>query len=361
MTSQGGYLAGSAAAPVVAIVAFAVGALIGALNGICTAYFGMPSFLVTLTTMMFFSGSAILHGRPHDSGSSIGSLPAPSSASATAIFSGSATSSASPMPASSPRHRRRRPHRPVALGVRQVALRRRAQLQAAAISGVPVNRVIIWTFISGLLSAIAAISIRPPGRAPILGQRILLDIIGAAVIGGVSLFGGTGKVSASSSACSSSASSTTASSSSACRSPRSTRPRAALSPRSPTRSATASSRGDDGHERRLPLDPQPRQELLRRPGLRDVSFDEARPCLRPRRRERRQRDDEHPRRHPPARPRHHHLDGVAIAPQSSRDAQALGIAFIHQGSASSRPQHRGEPLPRSLPAARRKLPFIDRR
>ena len=30
--------------------------------------------------------------------------------------------------------------------------------------------------------------------SPVLGQRILLDIIGAAVIGGVSLFGGKGKV-----------------------------------------------------------------------------------------------------------------------------------------------------------------------
>jgi ribose/xylose/arabinose/galactoside ABC-type transport system permease subunit len=30
--------------------------------------------------------------------------------------------------------------------------------------------------------------------SPVLGQRILLDIVGAAVIGGVSLFGGRGKV-----------------------------------------------------------------------------------------------------------------------------------------------------------------------
>ena len=69
--------------------------------------------------------------------------------------------------------------------------------QAAAISGVPVRRVIIWTFVlSGLFSAIAAIiyTARLEAGTPILGQRILLDVIGAAVIGGVSLFGGTGKV-----------------------------------------------------------------------------------------------------------------------------------------------------------------------
>ena len=49
---------------------------------------------------------------------------------------------------------------------------------------------------SVLFSAIAAIiyTARLEAGTPILGQRILLDVIGAAVIGGVSLFGGTGKV-----------------------------------------------------------------------------------------------------------------------------------------------------------------------
>ena len=48
-------------------------------------------------------------------------------------------------------------------------------------------------------SAPASRSILYTGRletgTPVLGQRILLDVIGAAVIGGVSLFGGKGKVS----------------------------------------------------------------------------------------------------------------------------------------------------------------------
>ena len=53
-----------------------MGVLIGLLNGVCTTVFEMPSFLVTLTTMMFFSGSAIWYTAAHtDSGSSIGSLP----------------------------------------------------------------------------------------------------------------------------------------------------------------------------------------------------------------------------------------------------------------------------------------------
>ena len=200
MTSQGGYLAGSAFAPVVAIVAFlAVGALIGALNGICTAYFGMPSFLVTLTTMMFFSGSAIWYTAVHtDSGSSIGSLPAAFVGLGYGDlfrigdlfgipYAGLVTLA-------------------IAVGAHVVQSRSvfgkwlfavGLNPQAAAISGVPVNRVIVWTFvISGLLSAIAAVIYtgRLEAGTPILGQRILLDIIGAAVIGGVSLFGGTGRV-----------------------------------------------------------------------------------------------------------------------------------------------------------------------
>ena len=69
--------------------------------------------------------------------------------------------------------------------------------RAAAVSGIPVRRVVFWAFvISGMCAAIA--SILYTGRletgTPVLGQRILLDVVGAAVIGGVSLFGGKGKI-----------------------------------------------------------------------------------------------------------------------------------------------------------------------
>ncbi|MEO1019823.1 MAG: ABC transporter permease, partial [Pseudomonadota bacterium] len=69
--------------------------------------------------------------------------------------------------------------------------------KTAAISGVPVARCIILAFvISGVCAAIS--SILYTGRletgTPILGERILLDVIGAVVIGGTSLFGGKGKI-----------------------------------------------------------------------------------------------------------------------------------------------------------------------
>jgi ribose/xylose/arabinose/galactoside ABC-type transport system permease subunit len=194
MSSYGGYLGDSPFATPAAILAFlAVGAAIGALNGVCVATFGMPSFLVTLTTMMFFSGGAIWYTAIHtSSGSSIAGLPdaflnlgygglfgVPYALIATIL---------------------------VGFGVHLLLGRTvfgrwlfavGLNPRAAAISGVPVRRVVIWSFVlSGMLAAVSAIiyTARLEAGTPVLGQRILLDVIGAAVIGGVSLFGGKGKV-----------------------------------------------------------------------------------------------------------------------------------------------------------------------
>ena len=41
------------------VVFVAVGSALGSLNGACVTRFNMPPFIVTLTTMMFFSGLAI--------------------------------------------------------------------------------------------------------------------------------------------------------------------------------------------------------------------------------------------------------------------------------------------------------------
>ena len=68
---------------------------------------------------------------------------------------------------------------------------------SAEVSGVPVSGRVHTAFVvSGICAAIG--SILYTGRletgSPIIGSNILLDIIGAAVIGGTSLFGGKGKV-----------------------------------------------------------------------------------------------------------------------------------------------------------------------
>jgi ribose transport system permease protein len=69
--------------------------------------------------------------------------------------------------------------------------------KASLISGVPVNRVIVSAYVlSGCLAALAAVVYTGQAEtgSPVLGQRMLLDIIGATVIGGTSLFGGKGKI-----------------------------------------------------------------------------------------------------------------------------------------------------------------------
>jgi ribose/xylose/arabinose/galactoside ABC-type transport system permease subunit len=69
--------------------------------------------------------------------------------------------------------------------------------RAARISGVPVGRVVVCTYVaSGALAAVASIlyTARLETGSPTLGREILLDVIGATVIGGTSLFGGRGKV-----------------------------------------------------------------------------------------------------------------------------------------------------------------------
>ena len=194
MTGEGGYLAGSSFAVLGGIAAFvAVGLAIGWFNGSCTALLGMPPFIVTLTTMMFFNGAALWYTTFQTDASSIGDLPSPFLWIGEGTLLGGLTFAI-----------------PLAIVIAllaHVVLTRTVygrwlfavgtNARSAAISGVPVRRTIVWAFvISGLCASIG--SILYTGRletgTPVLGQRILLDVVGAAVIGGVSLFGGKGKI-----------------------------------------------------------------------------------------------------------------------------------------------------------------------
>jgi ribose/xylose/arabinose/galactoside ABC-type transport system permease subunit len=193
MTGDGGYASGTGFEIIAGILAFiAVGAVIGTFNGTCTTRFNMPSFIVTLTTMMFFSGAAIWYTTLQTDASSIGNLPGTFISIGQGHVAGLPISLAVVV---------------IVAGVAHFVLSRTVygrwlyavglNPRAAAVSGVPVRRVIFWAFvISGLCAAIS--SILYTGRletgTPVLGQRILLDVVGAAVIGGVSLFGGKGKI-----------------------------------------------------------------------------------------------------------------------------------------------------------------------
>jgi ribose/xylose/arabinose/galactoside ABC-type transport system permease subunit len=196
ITMDGGPLMGMPAGIVlvVGLLAFmAVGGAVGAVTGDCTTRFNMPPFIVTLTTMMFFSGAAIwVTTLLTDDGSSIGSLPR------AFVFLGQGRVLELPFSLL------------IALAVCVVAHVTLAHSlfgrwlfaiginpNAAAVSGVPVRRAMFWAYvISGVCAGLAAViyTARLETGTPVLGQRILLDVVGAAVIGGVSLFGGKAKV-----------------------------------------------------------------------------------------------------------------------------------------------------------------------
>ena len=154
----------------------------------------MPPFIVTLTTMMFFSGLAIwITTLLTPDGSSIGNLPPGFAFLGQGRIGGMPFSVLIALVVCRRRARRAQPHASIGRWLFAIGVNPRA----AEVSGVPVRRVVFWAYvICGACAGIAAIlyTARLETGTPVLGQRILLDVVGAAVIGGVSLFGGKGKV-----------------------------------------------------------------------------------------------------------------------------------------------------------------------
>jgi ribose transport system permease protein len=189
MNTNTGLLAGHAMAVPLGICAMlAVGAGVGLVNGLAISRLRMPPFIVTLTTMMFFSGLAIWLTRSRN----ISGLPG------GFIVLGYGTWLGIPLAL-------------VLSGslaiVMHILLGRTLwgrwiyaighNVKTAAISGVPVERTMTKAYlVSGFCAAIASIlyTARLETGLPTLGQGHLLDIIGAVVIGGTSLFGGKGKI-----------------------------------------------------------------------------------------------------------------------------------------------------------------------
>ena len=189
LSAGGSPISGTALAVPLGILAMlAVGMLVGFLNGLAVARFRMPAFMVTLVSMMFFSGLAIYLTKSEN----IMYLPG----GFTMLGSGEI----GPVPYSLF----------VVLllaGISHVVLKHTVlgrwffavgmSLKTSVVSGVPTERVIILGYVfSGFCAAVASVlySARLACGRPTLGQNLLLDVIGAAVIGGISLFGGKGKV-----------------------------------------------------------------------------------------------------------------------------------------------------------------------
>ena len=185
MSGDTGWLAGNPLAVPTAIIAMLfVGAFVGAVNGTLIAWFRLPPFIVTLTSLMFFSGLAIWSTQSN----SISALP-----SSYRILGGN--DSVTLVIVS------------LALGLTHILLTRSLygrwifaighNPKTARISGVPVEKVLFFAYVAaGLIAALGSILItsRMESGSPVHWERNLLDVIGATVIGGTSLYGGKGKV-----------------------------------------------------------------------------------------------------------------------------------------------------------------------
>ncbi|MEM9204907.1 MAG: ABC transporter permease [Pseudomonadota bacterium] len=209
LAEEGGPLANVPFGIPLAIAAMLVaGALIGAFNGFAIAQFRMPPFMVTLVAMIVISAFAIYLTQSEN----IRGLPEAyillGKGDIVSIYIGEQDESRIP---------RREIYSfityPMIIAV-TVAIFAHFLLNrtvfgkqvfavgtnrtTAEISGVPVNRIIVLVFtISAICATIGAIlySTRLEAGRPTLGEgNFLLDVIGATVIGGTSLFGGKGKI-----------------------------------------------------------------------------------------------------------------------------------------------------------------------
>lgn len=206
IAEDGGILAGSVWAAILAMLI--AGAIIGAINGALVAWLGMPPFMVTLVSLITVGAFAIWLTQSEN----IRNLPetyvALGKGEIVSIYIG---------PKDEPQIPRRQVHElvtyaaliAIALAVALHLLLERtvfgrqvlavgANRTAAEISGVPVRRIIVLVFVlSALCATVGSVlySARLEAGRPTLGEgAFLLDVIGATVIGGTSLFGGKGKV-----------------------------------------------------------------------------------------------------------------------------------------------------------------------
>ncbi|MBI3414840.1 MAG: ABC transporter permease [Verrucomicrobia bacterium] len=189
MGGDAGWLRGSPAAMPVAIAAMlATGALVGLFNGACIAWLRMPAFMVTLTTTMFFNGFAVWLAKRNVDAESIYNLPPAFLALGTQAWLAAFLAVVAALGA----------HLLLArtlLGRWLYAVGHNPR--TSLISGVPVGGVTVSAYmLNGAFAAMTAILLtaRLETGSPNHGKALLLDVIGAAVIGGTSLFGGKGKV-----------------------------------------------------------------------------------------------------------------------------------------------------------------------
>ncbi len=209
LTEQGGPLAGVPWGLALGIAAMLLtGALIGFANGFSVAYLNMPPFMVTLVGLIGIGAFAIWLTQSENIRPLPDSFVELGKGDIVSVYLG---------PQDEPKIPRRQIYSLVTYpAVIAIAIALAAHIllsrtvfgryvyaiganrRAAEISGVPVRRVVIAVFtISAVCAAAGSIlySARLEAGRPTLGDgAFLLDVVGAVVIGGTSLFGGKGKI-----------------------------------------------------------------------------------------------------------------------------------------------------------------------
>jgi ribose transport system permease protein len=176
--------------PVVVVTSLVMGALCGLFNGVGVVSFNMPPFIMTLGTLVMGRGIAmtIANGEPQTLGSATDAF----------AFLGGGFLFGIPVPIWI--------FAVVAGGafvvLRFTAFGRRvyavgSNAEAARLVGINVGGTLLWVYvISGVLAALTALIYvsRLTVGEPTAGVNLELDAIAITVIGGTSLFGGTGSI-----------------------------------------------------------------------------------------------------------------------------------------------------------------------
>ena len=179
------------AIPVAIVVSLAIGAAVGAINGLAVSRLKMPSFVATLSTMMIISGIAVWFGNRHYEKVSLSGLP-----DGFTVLNGKGALWFLPVV--------------IAAGIflychwlltRTLFGRRIYSVgvnpRTSEISGIPVKKVVFsLSLISGVMASMAGILYTAKNGAGIvtLGDDMFINFVGSVVIGGTSPMGGSGGV-----------------------------------------------------------------------------------------------------------------------------------------------------------------------
>jgi ribose transport system permease protein len=183
MSAEEGWLAGHPlAVPVAVLAMLGTGAGLGAVNGLAVTLCRIPAFIATLTTMMFVSGLAIWVTLSRK----IGGLPDGFIVLGQELWLAAGIAGVAATAAHLGLSR-------TLYGQWLYAIGHNAR--TAQVSGVPVGWVTFGTYVaSGLFAGLAAILFTAGLETgnPEMARDNLLDVVGAVVIGGTSLYGGKG-------------------------------------------------------------------------------------------------------------------------------------------------------------------------